>query len=222
MEQGFDNRAGRLNFLGAVSEMIRTHQLEMHTALPGTIVAFDAATQTATVELNIQRELNGSNETLPQLESVPVMVACGGGFAVTFPLAAGDPCLILFIERGLDNWYLNGGTQPQATRRHHHYSDAVCLPGLKAAPDAIANYSATDLTIGREDGNGQLCITPAGQFAITNGTEELLTIIDELIQLVRTQQTLITGGSSAGLWQLQVADQTALQNLQNRLAALIK
>ena len=222
MSQGFDLRVGGNGLMMAVDELVRGHMLEAHTALPGEILDFDPVTQTATVQLSVQREMLGTDQTVTILQSVPVMIQGGGGFSVTFPITAGDPCLVVFCERGIGNWYVNGGNQPAETRRHHHLSDAVCIPGLRPAPDALANYDADNFTVRSDDGQTQLCITPAGGFALTNGAEELLTIIDELITLVRDQQTQIIAGSSAGLHGLQVADVTALNALQTRLATLIK
>lgn len=222
MSRGFDQRSGEGSIYDSLVEAIRAGIVEVHTALPGEIVNFDATTQTASVQLCIQREVVDSTDTITQLDEVPVMIQCGGGFSVTFPLTAGDPCLILFIERGLDNWYLDGGCQAPETRRHHHYSDAICLPGLRPAPSALANYDATNLTIRTDDGQTQLCITPNGEFALTNGTEELLTIVRDLIQALEGVQTLVASGSSAGQHGLAPADIADLAAIRGRIETLIK
>lgn len=220
MSAGYDPRGGGFSYVSTLKEAIRAQIVEVHTAMPAEIVSFDAATQTASVQLCIERETVDDIEPITQLGQVPVMVQGGGGFSVTFPVKEGDPCLVLFVERGMDNWYLDGGCQPAQGRRTHHLSDAVCIPGLRTAPQALGNYDADNITIRSDDGHAQFCMTPDGKFALTNGAEELLSIVDELAALVGGLKTVITTGSSAGTHPNdKIADVAALRA---RLAGLIK
>ena len=97
---GYDQRSGENSQVDTFKELIRMKIVEVHTALPGEIVSFDPDTQTASVQLCIEREVVETSSPITQLDLVPVMIQGGGGFNFTFPIAAGDACLVLFLERG--------------------------------------------------------------------------------------------------------------------------
>ena len=220
MGQGFDPRTGRESNVAALKEAIRAQIVEIHTAHPGEVVAFNSAVQVVRVQLCLEREVVDDTEAITELVDVPVMTFRGGGFSLTLPLNVGDTGLVIFLERGADNWVLDGGCQPQFSRRHHHLSDAIFIPGLYAQPDVLTAYNTDDFVIRTDDGQGQFCMSPNGEFALTNGTEELLTIIDDLAQAVSDMQTIVTGGSSAGNYtHTQVA---AVNDIRTRLAGLMK
>ncbi len=123
--------------------------------MPGTIVSFDVATQTATVSPSIRRINIKTGEVLeiPDIITVPVVYPSAGGYSITFPVMAGDEVLLLFSERAIGNWIASGGkTTPQNTTMHN-YTDAVALIGLHSNPNALTAY-ATDGLVLRNDSNG--------------------------------------------------------------------
>jgi hypothetical protein len=61
---------------------------------------------------------------------VPVHFPSGGGYGLTFPIKSGDHCLLMFSERCIDNWFVNGGTAPPDDFRQHDLSDAFALVGF--------------------------------------------------------------------------------------------
>lgn len=94
----------------------------------------------------------------PLLVNVPVYFAGGGGFTVTFPVSAGDECLILFNDRQLENWIASGAGQPPSLSHLHDLSDGICLVGLRSNPRALTNVSATAAQIRSDDGQTLLSI----------------------------------------------------------------
>ena len=107
---------------------------DLHTAIPGEIVSYDSSTQRATVKVSIKRAtVAGATFEVPEITEAPVVFPRSGEYQITYPLAAGDGCLILFSERSLDTWKPNGGTvEPSEIVRFHDYTDALVLPGLCA------------------------------------------------------------------------------------------
>lgn len=137
----------------------------LHTAMPGEVVAYDAATQTADVRpLLRERGINEAGEVeqrdLPVLVRVPVVFPGGGGFRLTFPLQAGDGVLLVFAEGSLERWQPLGGVQDTDGRRHH-IADAVAFAGLHADTAPWAGASSSSATIGSDTGPG-VVFTPAG------------------------------------------------------------
>ena len=78
----------------------------VHTALPGKIVSYSPATNRAQVQPFGKYKLDdGRSFDYPVIHNVPVQfpMGCGGSSGVTFPLRAGDGCLLIFAESQLDD-----------------------------------------------------------------------------------------------------------------------
>lgn len=120
-----------------------TERSDMHVLLPGEIVDFDAATQTATVKILHKPKVRGEDYPFPELKKVPVKFPRGGGGALTWPIGKGDPVGVQIASRNIDNWYANGGEQAADNFRMHDLSDAVAVPGgMVAGPQAVGNFNA--------------------------------------------------------------------------------
>lgn len=79
----------------------------INCCLIGTIVSFDSSKQTARIAVNFQKVLDKVPVGRPQIFNYPTLVDCpvfslfGGQHYMTFPITAGDTCIILFNERPL-------------------------------------------------------------------------------------------------------------------------
>ena len=136
----------------------------VHTALPGKIVSYSPATNRAQVQPFGKYKLDdGRSFDYPVIHNVPVQfpMGCGGSSGVTFPLRAGDGCLLIFAESQLDD-YLSGGDSDDT--RKHDMNDAMCIPGLYsgAAPSNVSNASDVCLFNG-----GSLVLLGSGGFSGT-------------------------------------------------------
>lgn len=125
----------------------------LRVSLPGRIEKFDAATQLADVAPLLQESVRDEEdseqiETLPVIAGVPVQFVGGGAFAATFPVEPGDPCLLVFSDRSLDEWIDRGGLVDPIDVRRHDLSDAVALLGLRARPSALAEFDASRAVFG--------------------------------------------------------------------------
>ncbi len=117
-------------------------QSQIHTAMPATIVSYDAGKMTAVVQPGIQgiRTLKDGTRkpiTIAPLHDVMVCFPGGGGHILTFPVAKGDDCMLLFCERSIDNWYQHGGTQEPSDWRMHDINDVVCFVGIRSMPHVL-------------------------------------------------------------------------------------
>lgn len=141
---------------------------DLHTAMPGIIVSFDAATQLAEVQPAIKRLFNtgDSNEEilvpadLPILIKVPCIFPQGGGFSLTFPIAPGDECLLIIAERSIDNWHEFGGTQEPQAWRMHSLSDATAIVGINSKPKKIQNFDPNNVQLRDADATTNVTIKP--------------------------------------------------------------
>ena len=121
--------------LAALKEEILS---SLHCALPGTVESFDPETQTAVVRPLLKRKTE-----LPLLRDVPVFFPGSRNSAVTWPVSAGDGCLVVFADTDMDRWFETGGAGEAASARKHDLSDAFAFVGFRSAPEALKNLSAT-------------------------------------------------------------------------------
>lgn len=158
----------------AVIEYVESRLRDLHTAIPGVVVSFNAAKQTATVQPSIKRVFviknPGQNAVVSQVNlplclDVPIQFPGGGGFFLTFPVAAGDECLLQFSERAIDFWYQNGGQQLPSDYRLHGLSDAIATVGLNSQPHVIPSFNSAACELRTRDGNTFVRIE-AGQITI--------------------------------------------------------
>jgi hypothetical protein len=125
---------------------------------PGHIVEYFPETQTATVKIANDRTYSSSvadDKTVAPglLYDVPTFTPGGGNYHITFPIKAGDTCLLTFSQFGYDHWFVNnedaagirsdGKPQPW-TYRKFDLADGFCQVGWNNIPTAISDYSATD------------------------------------------------------------------------------
>lgn len=55
----------------------------------------------------------------------------------TFPLKQGDECILLFSDREIESWFINGDVNPLGYQRMHELTDAVAIVGIRSLPKMI-------------------------------------------------------------------------------------
>jgi hypothetical protein len=143
----------------------------------GQIQVFDPETQQATATIVYKKtffqpdKLTG--EYLPTLVDYPILVDCpvmclgGGDGALTFPIAPGDECLVLFNDRDIDNWF-NGATGSGVnTPRLHSFADGIILVGVRSLANVIVDYNATGVELRNKLGSAKITIEPNGDITLT-------------------------------------------------------
>lgn len=168
-----------INFIGTPSEaqrladdnltfraIAKAVESGLRVAMPGIIASFDSVKQTVTVDLAVyDRILTGLPSTIPNynpatgdikiptLLDVPIVVPRAGGAALTFPVQAGDECLVIFTDFCINTWYDSGGTNNAQQRlRRHDLSDGFAILGPWSQPRKLANYSTDQTQLRTDDG----------------------------------------------------------------------
>lgn len=142
-----------------IKQGIENRLKDLHTAMPGIIESFDSVEQVVRVQPAIKRIFKTTQEDieiltpvdLPILINVPIVYPRGGGFSLTFPIKKGDECLLLFSERAIDNWHINGGVKKPGARRFHSLSDAIAIVGLSSIPNKVPNYDNANVVLKKDD-----------------------------------------------------------------------
>jgi len=142
-------------------------QARVWTALPGIVQSFDAAKMTCRVLPTINGRARNPDGTyrsvaMPTLLDCPVMFPGGGGATLTFPVKAGDECLVVFSSRCIDAWWSSGKALDPPEYRMHNLSDGFALVGVRSQPRAFAvNTSKVELR--SDDGATYVQLDPAGK-----------------------------------------------------------
>jgi hypothetical protein len=107
-----------------ISEAIDSALLDVHTSIPASIVIYNPATQTATVQIDLTKileKLDGSLtiEPFTLLQNVPCSILGSTGHVIAFALAPGDTGHMCFSEASIDQWRTKGVlTSPGDIERH--------------------------------------------------------------------------------------------------------
>lgn len=194
-------------------EMLRTAILaaltQVWTAIPGEVVSYDSQKVTVVVQPVIKAQITDksgkqSMVSLPVLPDVPVLFPGGGGCRLTFPIHAGDECLVVFASRSIDAWWQSGGVQPPIEPRMHDLSDGFAIVGPMSQAKKISNISATTTQLRSNDGSTYVELDPNGQILnfVAPGGVSFNTPIAHFTGNVNVDQTLtattdVIGGSKS-------------------------
>lgn len=167
---------GEQNMATALTNDIMSN---LRVALPGIIQSFDPETITCVVQPAVKGYESDdagkkSSLSLPLLVDVPVIFPRGGGVTLTFPVKAGDECLLMFADRCIDFWWQNGGVQEPVDGRMHDLSDAFAIVGLQSCARKIANISTSTAQLRTDDGAAFIELDP-GSHAVNVTTSGKLT-----------------------------------------------
>ncbi|KAF1368537.1 Gp138 family membrane-puncturing spike protein [Yokenella regensburgei] len=164
---------GEQQAMSALEDSIKN---SLKVALPGIIQTFDAETVTAQVQPAIkgyETAPDGSQKSLlmPVLVDVPVVFPRGGGCTLTFPVKAGDECLLVFADKCIDFWWQSGGVQEPVSGRTHHLGDAFAFVGPQSQAQKISGISTDAAQLRTDDGTAFVEVAAGGNVAVqTSGT----------------------------------------------------
>ncbi|WP_312630947.1 Gp138 family membrane-puncturing spike protein [Pantoea piersonii] len=137
----------------------------LRVSLPGIVESYNPIANTCTVQPAIAGQVadavgNFKSAPLPLLVDVPVVFPRGGGCTITFPVKAGDECLVVFSDRCIDFWWQNGGVQEPVDPRQHDLSDAFAFIGPQSQAEVIGNISTSTLQMRTDDGAAYIELDP--------------------------------------------------------------
>ena len=131
---------------------IKRGMSNLNCTLIGTIQEFDAATQTATISVNYKRKVGKLFVEYPLLLDCPIVILSGGGSYLTFPIATGDTCIVLFCDRDIDAWFDSGQILAPNSDRIHDLSDGIALVGIRSKLNLLETYNEVRASLIDESG----------------------------------------------------------------------
>lgn len=130
---------------------------EINTAIPASIVSYDEDARTATVKVHYSDHYESegtepNREDWPPLPDCPVLWPRSGKFIFTWPLSKGDPVMLVFSQRSLQEWSASDGKTDIGSflLSTHNPSDAVVMPGLSPSGNKIGETTEIKITSSNE------------------------------------------------------------------------
>lgn len=170
---------------------IEQHMARMWTSAMGRIVSYDAAKQTASVQLTVKsfvKDENGKRKAvdIPILQDVPVQFPGSGGQTMTFPVAAGDEVMVNFLSRASDAQQQSGGDQNPTDASVNSLSHPRAMLGFKSDPRKLSNVSTTATELRSDDGMTKISLSGAGGVGVAT---------DKSVSIAAANGVAIGGGA---------------------------
>ena len=114
-----------------LDETLEYKMTGFHTAFPGVVEKYDAATRRADIQPSIKRKMpDGEYASLPIIPDVPVRYCGNKQFTIHFPLEKGDEVLLIVTERATDTWKAEGGQGiEEKDLRRFDIQDCIAITG---------------------------------------------------------------------------------------------
>lgn len=116
----------------------------------GRILEFDSATQTCTVEMMQIKQFNEQAFTPAPITQVPLIILGAGGGHITMPNPEGTICLLLFLDRNIDNFMETGEQYVPDTARMHDFTDCIALTTFTTLANPLSDYDENAISIFNE------------------------------------------------------------------------
>ena len=158
-------------------------------SLPGKISSYDAATTTATIEIDMKILVNNKPQAFPLLVDVPVFQLTGALAGINMPIATGDPCLVIFADKDIDNWFATGSAQVPNSDRIHSLADGMALVGFRPLTNTVLPPDSTAASLYND--KAQVAIK-GNKIAAKNASASLLTKLQQLMTDINTAIGSIT------------------------------
>ena len=145
--------------------------MKLNTCIPAIVDEFDSVTQRVSATPAIMAKVVKPDSTVqyiqcPKITNIPLAITKGGGLKITYPIKTGENCTLLFSQRSIDNFLIEGGIQrpfdtdapATTTLRCMDMTDAMCFPGVITNKEAIANYATDAIEIRNESGTTKVSV----------------------------------------------------------------
>lgn len=143
----------------------------LNTCIPAIIDDFNPATQRVSATPAIRTKYVSPDGTVswidyPKITNIPLATIKSKGLKITYPIEIGQNCTLIFSQRSIDNFLIEGGIQnpydsekPLLSQiRCMDLTDALCFPGVITDKEPIEGYAQDAIEIRSADGDTKLSV----------------------------------------------------------------
>lgn len=146
--------------------------------MPGEVVSYDAATQTATIQPLYKPTHDGELVTMPQLYEVPIEFARSGNTAITHPIPAGTKVMLNPSMRSTENYQESEDGAPSDTRSYNLSDMRATITGGDSLSKPLANVDPDNTHIRfNEDGSFGVRGSPDGKVSVIGSEGNIYTLL---------------------------------------------
>lgn len=216
IQNKFTQLGSEPDFTLVLKSVINKIGLELNCVRVGIIQSFNAEDLTAEVLIANKKTLGINQDGTQNTRDYALITAniCYCCPFITYPITAGEECILLFNDREIESWFISGQVQPEAYTRMHDLTDCIAIVGLRSMAKMITIladtlhlfYAGSDIqineaiTINSKNGGN---IKADSLITIANSAQNLGTLIQSLITAIEGI-TINTSG----------LDQTSIEALQ--------
>jgi hypothetical protein len=197
-----------------VNEGIESARNTLYHCMPGSVVAFYASEQTVDVQPMVNDTRNDIDtgatfsEQWPVLPHVPISYPRGGGYAMAFPMKAGDSVMLISHDLDPTAWRTTGNRSDPADTRRHVGSYWWAIPCDLTVPNAMKSAStAGDALVLGLDGGTPLIIINASSIQLGSSGGDFVALASKVNAAITAQGTWAAGGTGSGYTPPVVASQ---------------
>lgn len=145
--------------------------MRLNTAIPAIIDGFDPSTQRVSATPAIKAKyITPDNNVIyiqyPKITNIPLAMIKSQGLKITYPIEVGQNCTLIFSQRSIDNFMLEGNIQAPfdgenpitSTIRCMDLTDAMCFPGIITDKEPITEYATDAIEVRSADGKVKLSV----------------------------------------------------------------
>lgn len=189
----------------------------------GKIINFYPETQTADIQIQQIMLYKGELHTPSLLTNVPVFLYATQTAYITMPNPVGSSCILLFMDRNIDNYLATGEMYQPNTTRMHDMTDCIALLTFKTQVDTIQDYDNEAITLkntikDEEENLKSAQIKITDKLNLQNDTQNLATLIQSLLTAC---ENIVTVADESG-GGLNPSSKQAFTDLKTQFEELLK
>lgn len=131
---------GTPNWIQTLDGLKRQTAYETNCMRIGIVQAFYLEDLTVDVLIANKKTINLNNDGTQNVRDFPLIrakvVYCNP--FITCPINLGDECVLLFSDREIESWFINGEVNAEGYPRMHALTDAVAIFGIRSLPKMIS------------------------------------------------------------------------------------
>jgi len=163
-----------------VRDIIEQRLVDIRVSTPGKIIKYNRSKRKAEIQPLLKKKYKGKEPLLlSPIPDVPVIMptGCNGKATIDIPLKKGDTGDIIFSDRSLDLWLVQGGEVAPEDPRKFDITDAKFYPGLCPFNASHDTKNLGDDKLGVMNGEIKMILHPNGKIEIKGPTAEMVDAI---------------------------------------------
>lgn len=139
IQNTFNNMATVPDICSVLKAATNKNSLELNCMRIGIVQEFYPEDLTVSVLIANKKDIKQNYNGTQNVRNYALIRAkvCFCNPFITNPIKQGDECILLFSDREIESWFINGDVNPIAYPRMHDLTDAVAIFGIRSLPNMI-------------------------------------------------------------------------------------